>query len=223
LITSESIARLFLPAVRAAGLVIAVAACLAQAGCVQRRMTIRTNPPGAMVYVDEHPIGLSPISTNFTYYGTRQIRLVKDGYETRTIKQPVSPPWYEIPPLDFIAENFVPGEIRDQHVFDYPLTPQRLVPEDEVRGRAEELRRQTRSAAGVQPNGLAGTAPGAPYPGTAPGGLVAPSPGLLAPPAAPGLVTPPATPGPELAPGPAPVGPSPYPVMPPDGWRGKGQ
>ena len=214
MITSESIAKLVLPTVRPAGLLIAVAACLALTGCVQRRMTIRTNPPGAMVYVDEHPVGLSPISTNFTYYGTRQVRLVKDGYETRTIKQPVSPPWYEIPPLDFIAENFVPGEIRDHHVFDYPLTPQRLVPEDEVRGRAEQLRRQTRSAAGVQPNGLVGTAPGS---------LLAPSPGLLAPPASPGPMPPPASPGPDLAPGPAPVGPSPYPLMPADGWRGRGQ
>ena len=47
----------------------------------------------------------SPCSTEFTYYATRQIRLVKDGYETLTVSQPIPPPWYQIPPFDFVAEN----------------------------------------------------------------------------------------------------------------------
>ena len=68
-------------------------------------MMIRTNPPGALVYVDDYEIGTTPISTGFVYSGTRKIRLVKDGYETLTVMQPVPPPWYQIPPLDFITEN----------------------------------------------------------------------------------------------------------------------
>jgi hypothetical protein len=36
---------------------------LAVAGCVQRRMTIRSNPPGALVYVDDYQIGTTPVST----------------------------------------------------------------------------------------------------------------------------------------------------------------
>ena len=83
-------------------------------GCVQRRLTVRSNPPGALVYVDNHEIGTTPVSTDFIYYGTRQIRLVKDGYETITLLQPVSAPWYQYFPIDFFAENVVPGEIRDE-------------------------------------------------------------------------------------------------------------
>ena len=45
---------------RSIPLVLAMLALAAsQIGCVQRRLTIRTNPPGAMAYVDGYPIGLT--------------------------------------------------------------------------------------------------------------------------------------------------------------------
>ncbi len=110
-------------------------------GCVQRRLTIRTDPPGAMAYVDGYPIGTTPISTDFIYYGTREIRLVKDGYETVVVKQRFWPPWYEIPPLDFISENLVPGEFRDHRTLEFRLQPQRITPPEQLVDRAERLRR----------------------------------------------------------------------------------
>jgi hypothetical protein len=116
-------------------------------GCVQRRFTIRSNPPGALVYIDDYQIGTTPVSTDFTYYGTRKIRLVKDGFETLTVLQPVPTPWYEIPGIDFVSENLVPGEIRDERVLDYQLQPQVIVPTEQLMGRAEELRRGAHSFA----------------------------------------------------------------------------
>jgi hypothetical protein len=102
---------------------------------------VRTNPPGALLYVDDYEIGTTPIATNFTYYGTRKIRLVKDGYETLTVMQPIPPPWYEYVPLDFVAENCVPGELRDQRTLDFQLKPQTVVPTEQLLSRAEGLRR----------------------------------------------------------------------------------
>lgn len=104
-------------------------------------MTIRTNPPGALVYVDDYEIGTTPVSHDFTYYGKRKIRLVKDGFETLTLMQSIPPPWYQVPPLDFVSENLVPGEIRDQRTLQYQLTPQMIVPTEQLRQRAENLRR----------------------------------------------------------------------------------
>jgi len=121
--------------------VAALAICLLASGCVQRRLTIRSNPPGALVYVDNYEIGTTPVSVNFTYYGTRQIRLVKDGYETLTVMQPVTPAWYQIPPADFVTENMLPGELRDHREFTYNLMPQVMVPTDQLLARAEQLRR----------------------------------------------------------------------------------
>jgi hypothetical protein len=119
-------------------------ACLCPAGCVQRRLTIRSNPPGALVYVDNYEIGTTPVSTDFIYYGSRQIRLVKDGFETLTVLQPVPTPWYQYFPIDFFAENVVPGEIRDERVLDFVLTPQIIAQGDQLLQRGEDLRRTTR-------------------------------------------------------------------------------
>ena len=112
----------------------------ALAGCVQRRMTVRSNPPGALVYVDDYQIGTTPVSTDFIYYGTRKIRLVKDGYETLTVRQPFPLPWYQVFPLDFVTENIWPWEIRDERVVDLAMMPAAVTPPEEVVGRAEVAR-----------------------------------------------------------------------------------
>ncbi len=130
-----------------------------QSGCVQRRMIVRTNPPGALLYVDDYPIGTTPVAVSITYYGTRKIRIVKDGFETLTVMQPIPTPWYEYPVLDFVSENFVPGQIRDQRVLDYQLKPQMVVPSEQLLARAEELRRGVHSTAA--PGAIAQPATGA--------------------------------------------------------------
>ncbi len=124
--------------------VLIIALCLCAAtGCVRRRMTIRSNPPGALVFIDDQRIGVTPVSTSFTYYGTRKIQLFKDGFETQTIKQRFFPPWYEFPPLDFISENLWPGEVRDERVLEFDLPPQAVVPNEQLVQRAESLRSNT--------------------------------------------------------------------------------
>jgi hypothetical protein len=119
---------------------LALAICALQSGCVQRRITIRTNPPGALVYIDDYPIGTTPCSTDFVYYGTRKVRIVKSGYETLTVMQPIPAPWYQYPGLDFITENLIPGEIRDERVVEYQLVPQTIVPNTQLLERGENLR-----------------------------------------------------------------------------------
>src|SRR5262245_60488656 len=110
-------------------LLLAAAHVLFATGCVRRRVTIRTNPPGAQVFVDDQEIGTTPCSAAFVYYGTRKITVMKDGYRTETIFQKIPPPWYEIPPLDFLAENVLPREVRDERVVDVQLVPQELMPQ----------------------------------------------------------------------------------------------
>ncbi len=65
---------------------------------------------------------------------------MKDGYETLTEKHRFRTPWYEVPPLDFVSENLVPREIRDERVLDFQLVPERIVPTDELLQRAGNLR-----------------------------------------------------------------------------------
>ena len=114
-------------------------------------MTIRSNPPGAQVFVDDYEIGTTPASTGYTYYGTRKIRLVKDGYETLTVYQPMPAPWYDFPGVDFFSENIWPCKIRDERAFDYQMSPMLQVPTEELKSRAEQLQRQHHASGGRAP------------------------------------------------------------------------
>ena len=146
-----------------------------QAGCVTRRLTIISDPPGATVYVDNEEVGITPCSVSYIYYGTRQITLIKDGYETRTVLQEMPAPWYEYFPIEFVSENLIPWELRDERTVEYKLLPQPLTPVSQILQRGEDLRQ------GVQGQRLIAPTLGVPPPGLLPG--VAPGP--FAPPPVP--------------------------------------
>ncbi len=118
-------------------------------GCVRRRMLVRSQPAGATVYVDDQEIGMTPVSVEFTYYGTRKVQLIKDGYETLTVKQAFFPPWYQFPVMEFISETLSPWEHRDEHVLDFQMEPQQILPADRLLERAQELR--TNASFGFSP------------------------------------------------------------------------
>ena len=193
-------------------------------GCVERKVLIRSNPPGALVYVDEHEVGITPVAISPIYYGNRTIRLVKDGCETKTVIQPMPPPWYEVPPLDFFSENAIPGTLHDERTLDFQLQPQGVVPKEELLARAESLRRGTPAGAGVGTPGYRVNPPDRPgyvVPAGAPGGMpIGAQPYFQLPPgaAAPTIPAPITTPSAGLAPtGPAAPGPfyQPPPSLPP--------
>ena len=123
-----------------------------ETGCVRRRLTVRTNPPGAMVYVDRQPIGRTPVSDNFTFYGTRHFEIVKDGYRTESFLRTFRPPWYEIPPLDFVSETLWPFEKRDERVVDVQMVAEPTVPTESLIASAEGLRLQASQGIAVVPS-----------------------------------------------------------------------
>jgi hypothetical protein len=118
-------------------------------------MTIRTNVDnqgGALVYIDNEEVGTSPVSTGFTYYADREIRLVKDGYETVTLVQPIRAPWWDSLFLEFFTENLLPFTLRDERLFQYELPPAALVRTDEVLHRGQQLRTEAQQGAEIAPN-----------------------------------------------------------------------
>ena len=149
-------------------------------------MTIRSSPPGALVYVDDYQIGTTPVSTDFIYYGTRKIRLVKDGYETLTVRQPFPIPWYEIFPLDFVTENLWPWEIRDERVVDLAMSNTVSIPPESVVARAEQARLSAGSLPATPPVPVVQQPMVAqPIPARPPQPLPPPNGGLVLPPPSP--------------------------------------
>lgn len=183
--------------------VVLIVATLSAPGCVRRRLTIRSNPPGAMVHVDNQHVGFTPCSVDFTYYGTREIRLSAPGYETLTVNQPIPTPWYQMPPLDFFSDNFAMRKIRDNRTVSFNLQPQIMTPVEEIIRRGDELRARSH-AGGVTPaSGTIdyGLAPPLPAAGAPPAGApLFSSPPAASPPAALPPLAPPPSALPNFAP-----------------------
>jgi hypothetical protein len=114
----------------------------ALAGCVERRYTIRSNPPGALAIVNGEEIGPTPISRSFTYYGDREITLMADGYDTFTTIQPINAPWWDNFVTEFFTENLIPYTFRDEREYCYQLQPATVPEKNSLLGRAEALRAQ---------------------------------------------------------------------------------
>lgn len=129
------------PALRAITLGLA-AACVLQTGCLRKRLIVRSNPPGAAVQIDNQPIGVTPASTDYVYYGTREVKLSMPGYETLTVNQPLPTPWYALPGIDFFTENLWPFRIDDRRELNFNLQRQRMAPAGEIIARGEQLRQQ---------------------------------------------------------------------------------
>lgn len=84
--------------------VFALACLVAGGGCVRRTLTVTSDPPGALVYLNDEEVGRTPVTVPFTWYGTYDVRLEKDGYNALWTKRETEMPWWENPGPDLIAE-----------------------------------------------------------------------------------------------------------------------
>ena len=109
-------------------------------GCVQRRFIVRSQPEGALVTIDRQSVGRTPLSVPFTYNGTREIQVEKDGFKTINVQQQFKPTWYERFPVSFVTENFWPREIRDHRLVEFQMEPKTQVQENLLLERASEMR-----------------------------------------------------------------------------------
>ncbi|NNJ25531.1 PEGA domain-containing protein [Alienimonas chondri] len=121
---------------------IAVAILLLGTGCqsTHRRLTIDSQPRGALVEVDGEQIGYTPASISYDYYATRRITLIKDGFEQESFLLPVEAPWWQLPPQEFIADNFLPRQVEDRRLVMRTLKPKVIAPTEDVLIRADQLR-----------------------------------------------------------------------------------
>jgi hypothetical protein len=119
----------------------------AMTGCLERRMTITSDPPGATVTVNDVEVGRTPVTASFVYFGTYQVELEREGYEPVRAKAKASTPVYEYPPIDLVVSAF-PANITSNVKFHYVLEPENAKRQTEQESdaalvqRAHELRKQ---------------------------------------------------------------------------------
>ncbi|MBI4229658.1 MAG: PEGA domain-containing protein [Planctomycetes bacterium] len=107
-------------AVRAGILLLCGALC---GGCVERSLTISTDPPGASVTLDGEEMGPSPVTVPFVHYGAREILVVKPGYASARQLVPVRSPWYQRFGIDLFAEALWPWTVHDRRSVRILLEP----------------------------------------------------------------------------------------------------
>lgn len=133
----------------ALALVVLLAAALLPA-CVKRTISITSEPPGALVYLNDVELGRTPVDADFTFFGTYDVRLNLDGYEPLVTKKDAVAPFYEYPGPDLIAEA-MPFNIHTHLKWHFTLepTPESQLSREEMEAqliaRANELRTRLRN------------------------------------------------------------------------------
>jgi len=109
-------------------------------GCVERLVAVRTEPPGAALYVDGEKAGETPCEVRYVWYGTREISVERKGYKPVRQMLPLRPPWWQIFPLDFVTDVLVPFTDRLEVEYVLEPAPASEADREEMRRRAAELR-----------------------------------------------------------------------------------
>jgi len=89
---------------------------------VRRSLTIRTDPPGALIYVNDQLKGESPVTYDFQWYGWHRVMVRKEGFERVEDRQLLRSPAYLWIPFD-LAMELLPFPIRDERTWHYTLSP----------------------------------------------------------------------------------------------------
>ena len=117
-------------------------ALLLLGGCVERLVAVRSEPPGASVYLDDEKVGETPCEIEYIWYGERELVVELRGHRSVREILTLRPPWWQFFPLDFITGVLVPFTITDRVEVNYTLERD-LASEEEVESilkRAAELR-----------------------------------------------------------------------------------
>ena len=116
--------------------------CVLLSGCVERQLTINTEPQGAVVVLNDEEIGTSPVTVSFNWYGDYNVVLRKEGYETLKTHRELKGPWYDKFPFDFFAQLLTPRRIVDTYEWTFELARRQEMEREELINKAEALKNQ---------------------------------------------------------------------------------
>lgn len=110
-------------------------------GCVERKLTILTEPAGALVTLNDEEIGRSPVTVSFQWYGDYNVRISEAGYETLVTHKKLDAPGYDKFPWDLFAQ-LSPKKIVDSYEWSFKLEPKEHPGRDELIESSQELQKR---------------------------------------------------------------------------------
>ncbi len=89
------------------------------------------------MYLNDVEVGRTPVQTEFTFYGTYDVRLRLEGYEPVITSRKANAPVYDLPGIDLVTEA-VPGTVESKIEWHFVLSPLA----EQVEGADAEVLRQ---------------------------------------------------------------------------------
>jgi len=116
-------------------------------GCVEQKLTVTSEPEGALVIISDKEVGRTPLTVDFTWYGDHDIiiRYPEKGYETITTHANIAARWWGYPPLDLLAD-LAPWTYRDHRYLHYRLKKLDIPPDDVLIKRADRMAERNAAA-----------------------------------------------------------------------------
>lgn len=84
-------------------LLVIAALGLVLGGCADRRLFITSDPPGALVTLNDVEVGRTPVEVNFTWFGVYDVRLQRAGFETLQTSAEAEPELHDQPGFDALS------------------------------------------------------------------------------------------------------------------------
>lgn len=119
-------------------------------GCAERRIRVTSEPSGARVWLNDQDIGQTPTEARFTFYGSYDLRLEREGFEPYHAEHIAKAPFREYPGPDLVAAA-LPARFENMVEWHVDLEPaaESSMPPSEARAglidRAASMREQTRT------------------------------------------------------------------------------
>lgn len=109
-------------------------------GCVERKITISTEPSGALVLLNDEEVGTSPVTVGFEWYGDYGVQISKDGYQTLKTHQNLKRPIADRFPVDFFADIF--SSKIYEYSWNFKLEPLQPIDKEKLIKSAVDLQKQ---------------------------------------------------------------------------------
>ncbi len=113
-------------------------------GCLERTVTITSEPPGAIVVLNDEEIGRTPVETGFRYFGVYDVRLQREGFEPLNAEKEAVAPIWEYPGLDLLAIA-APWRVKTHLKWHFDLEPLPSPGTEEANRAEQELFDRARS------------------------------------------------------------------------------
>ena len=113
----------------------------ALSGCVQRTVTITSEPSGALIYLNDEEVGRTPLTVPFTFYGKYDVRIEAEGHHPLWTRKEATPPWWDHVGPDLFAEVIPHGKAEQRWHFVLTAAPKpKDVDEQVLLDHAHQLR-----------------------------------------------------------------------------------